>query len=678
MTPIKWIIVALAILGLGGLIYWLLIPKTTPSTSGQGSALGFLANLFGPSSSSTTTTTITWDNPGGGGYVPPATGVDDGDKGGGNYTANPNWYFGEYGAMQGTDFEGRPYVATSAPVIPFEVKNSPYTFGVDYPYPEQTAKGVANLRRFPEFNLPANKLHIMGPWYNDGYANESNFSRGVTSIVTLPNFRSEGAPQSIVHLPRSQKNDMIGDPVLHAIARTLAAGDPTHPNADAWAWLGHSKTFTPNQAAYMEIGRQLWNQERSLQDVNNQGVTYICVDMEDSHPWELNRFCVGSVYLGLCQAAAEEGLQVIPYLYSNGIGQVGIIGFSDVVNGFPEYLQDRFDWFNNEDTLVQALNQYNGVATVDTYIQAVWGLEDFLARDESGNAYTDGQGEPVFSSLGQTTVYGQVIYLEPGEAKRALQDLYEQSTRLYLMNHRLAGAYPVYGGQRRPSLVNAQMGSFTRNSNEGVDGTIQNDRPVPAWQLEMFNSMNLFLSNHIYCWGVDFNHEPGAVGADHSSVWSYQAHGTMESIVRALHRRSAFAQIQTAQFKWLWFNLAIVNNLRADGNTYSQKALTHGKILNVNGAAWLELWFAFPCADNKPKLFTVWVTKNGVQSEPFQCWIQSGRHYFYDAFPLPGVFSYDQLEGADVCLHYVDEHGVNRYFRGDYRVDASGLSVPNS
>jgi hypothetical protein len=692
MTPVKWVIVTLTILGLAGLMYWLLSPKSAATTNklGNTGALGFLGGLFAPATTTTTTTYLTTPNlvvdPGTGGdnfpggtYVPPVVGVDGGDKGGGNYTSNPSWQYGEYGAISGNDFLGNSFVTLPAPIIPFEVKARPYTFGIDYPFAEQTARGIVNFRRFPEFSLSDNKIHVSGPWYSDAYAN-AGFSRGITSITTFPNFRTAGAPQSIIYLPRHQKNDMIGDPVFHEIARSLVNDNPNSPHADAWRDFGYNQRFTLDEGAYVEIGRQMWLQEQQLQDANNQGVMYLCVDLESTHPFDYVRHAIGWIYMGLCGAAAQDGMQVIPYLYSTGTQTTGVLGFSDRMygTGDPLYLADEHDFLAGGDPLLQAMKLYNGVITVDTYIQAICGPEDMLERDESGNIYTDGEGKPIFTQRTQTTVFGVTVSLEPDEARRAVQDLYEQSTRLYLMNHRLAGGYPAYGGQRRESMIGVQSGSFTRNTQEGVDGIVQNDRPVPAWQMDLFNAINLFLSNHTWCWSVDFNHEPDQVGSDHTNVVAYQAHGPMESLIRAMHRHSAFSQIQTSAYKWCWFNLAMVNNMRGDGNSYAQKAIMHAKIRNVNGTAWLEALIAFPCTDGRPTRFRLWVDKNGVQSEPFECWLQNGRSYFYDAWPLPSDFSYDQLEGADIYGDYLDVQNVDRYVRGDYRASLDGIRVPVS
>lgn len=646
LGPFRWFLIAISVLGLAGVVYWLFRKPQSAKTSATGTVpiVNALAGLLNMNS-----------------------GVVDGtDEGGGNYSANPAWVIGDYGAESGTDYEGNAFVNSSAPTIPFEAKVQPYQNGVDYDFAEQTAKGVALFKRFPEFSLSDVQIHMMGPWYDSDSAN-AHFTRGITTMTALPEFRQ--GPTNVTTLPADRKNTMLPDDLFWQIAGNLANNlGSSDSRYSALRQLADNHVLVLDENAYVSLGRAVWDSERNVTDNSGQGTRYMSIDIEYSSPYSNYWACVGWLYQGYCQAAAESGVTVIPFLYG-GREQVTILGFSNRQNGSgdPEYLDSQHDFFGYNDPTLQACQAFGGILAVDTYLQGIWGNEPLLNRDGNGDPVLDGNGRPYFSSLSQTVAYGQAIPLENNEAEACLRDLYEQSTRLYLQQHRLAGEYPSRKGMKRPTLSNTEVGSYTRYTNEGTQGIQQNDRPVPAWQLEMFNALNMFLTPELWCWGVDFNHAPGPLGSNHSNVWSYQAHGVAEMIAKAAHRHSAFDNIQASDFKWCWFNLAMVNNMQTDGDGYHQKAICHGKLRNVNGTVWLEVLFAFPATDNRSTLFQVYVEQGGLQSETYNCELRSGRHYYYDCWQLPSSFSYDQLEGGNVVVSYPDVLGVQRTHRGDYR-----------
>ena len=660
MTPFKWFLVSMALIGLGGLVYWLV--GSTQKTVVKKPGAGMVPGTSGVAGSTLVASPY---QPGSGGAV------DGADQGSGNYSSNPEWQFGDYGAEVGTDQQGNPFERSSAPMIPFEAKVLPYRYGVDYSFADQTAKGAALFKRFPEFYLADVKLHFMGPWYSDGSAN-SHFSRGVETITTLPNFR-QGGEQNVALLPYTRKNVMIPDDTFwvyaNLVANSIGAADPRY---NAMITLSQSHELILDQEAYVLLGRRVWESERNTMDVNGQGTLYMSIDLEISSPYTNYRHIVGWLYDGYCTAALESGIVVRPYTYY-GPEQVliGDLSYRQFGTGNPEYLADNWDFLANiNDPTIAAVARFGGIFANDTYIQAIWGLDPFYQYNPDGSVQVGGNGFPLYSQITQTVAYGQVIPLEYGEAELCLRDLYEQSVRLYLMNHRLAGGYPSRSGMRRPGLENAESGSFTRYTNEGVQGIVLNDRPVPAWELSMFSSLSMFLTQHLWCWGVDFNHEPDTLGAIHYQTWQYEAHGVAESVINAAHRHAAFSNIQNSPFKWCWFNLAIVNNCQTDGDGYHQKALCHAKIRNVNGSVWLEVWFAFPSTDNRSTVFQLYAEQGGIRSNTYDCELRSGRHYYYDCFPLPQSFSYDSLEGENIVVSYPDVLNVQRIHRGNYEFDS--------
>lgn len=660
MTPFRWFIVAVAVLGGIGIAYWLLKPR--PTATGSGSlppgTTGFLASGLG------TSATV---------LLPPSGGVVDGtDQGGGNYSSNPNWTIGDYGAPVGSDFEGRSFERTAVPIIPFEAKNQPYQYGINYYFPEQTAKGATLFKRFPAFNMTDAQLHLMGPWYSDADAN-AHFSRGVTTLSVLPNYRQ--GPTDATALPYTQKSVMYSENIVKHYAEILmntGGGD----NTILQNFInGLMQADQSAESTFVALGRLMYQQEKSVLDQTGKGSLYVTFNIENiwptdpqlSQPYLQN--CFGYLYDGYCGAAYDDGVLVRPFNYGSYQMQIELdaSSFRDG-SGFPNYLQPQYDFLAGGGPILQAMQKYGGVMAIDDYIQGIWGNEPFLQRDVDGSPITDGQGNVYFAQNGSTTVYGQTVSLEINEAQRALLDIYEHATRLYLQLHRLADDYPSYDGQRRSNMENIQAGAFTRWTNEGVAGIVQNDRPIPAWQMELFNALGLFLSPHVYAWGVEFNQEPSPLGSL-SSVWPYAADGVVESLISAAYKHASFRNIQPSRFKWLWFNLPIVDNMTTPGNRFHEKALCFGKIRDVNGIVWLEILFAFPATDNTPTAGTIRVEQNGVVSQDFNFQTADGRSYFYDAWQLPSTFSYDGLSGSDVTINYYDGFARPVSHRGDYRVN---------
>ncbi|GAB3568921.1 hypothetical protein GCM10027578_22380 [Spirosoma luteolum] len=661
MTPIRWLLIALALVGGAGVAYWLLrTPKAASPAPGQ-PALGLGLT-------------------GGGGSIllPPTSNLVDGtDQGRGNYASNPDWVVGDYGAPSGTDSEGRPFERSTAPTIPFEAKNQPYATGIAYSFPEQTAKGAALLKRFPPFQLTDARLHLMGPWYADADAN-AHFSRGVTTLAVLPNFRLPGSPQDASALPRTKKSVMYGDDTVrtyaYIFANEIGSDDQRYPYLYDFT-QGVLSAGSEAEWAFESLGTRIWYGERSTVDQQGQGSAYVTFDLETTWPYDSSlsmlylRNCLGWLYLGFCSGAANEGHLIRPFNYGSYQMQIELDASSFAgPDGLPNYLQPEFDFLGGYSPLMDAMNRFGGVMAIDSYIQAIWGREPMLLRDGNGQPIPDGDGNVIFQDVASTVAYGQSLPLESGEAYRCIIDIYEQSIRLYLQLHRLADGYPSESGQRRAGLENVSAGAFTRFSNEGVNGIVQNDRPVPAWELELFNALNLFLAPELYAWGVDFNRDPVALGAYNAAWPTYQADGVAEQIIKAAHVHSAFGNIQNSRFKWCWFNLPIVSYFKIDGHKHGQKAICHGKLRDVNGTVWIELFLAFPLTDDRPTTFTVWIEQGGVQSQPYLCQLPNGRSYFYDAWQLPATFAYDALTGANVWISYPDVFDVPRTHRGDYRL----------
>jgi hypothetical protein len=573
------------------------------------------------------------------------------------------------------DFDGHLFVTNPAPILKFQRKLAPTLTGIDYVFPEQTAHGVALLSRFPPFTVSDRRVHVDGPWYDTAAVN-LHFTRGIASVGAIPRYReTDNAPTTVRTLLPSQKWTLMGDPMWwgHAAnyAKELAARDPGDPRVGPLWTFGTNHVFVDHQEAFTSLGYYVFQKERWPLDTKGGFARYPAIDIEGTGNWQYQRNCFGWLYQGLARGAKELGLPLVPMLYGQWQFSVGAFYESMRQNGSgePEYLLPEKDFLAGPDPTLVACQQNVGIISMDGYMQAIWGREPFYKRNSDG-ALVLTRGLPVFNDVTNTTAYGWNLYLEPGEAKHCLDDVYRQALRMYLQHHRMAGQYPARSGLRKPFLSNCRIGAWSRYTNEGLQGIQQNDRPLPDWLLDMLIGMYLFTADDITLWSSDMNFIPGPVGADYRSIWRYNSHGVLESVVKAVHRYSANEPLHAAggSFEWCWFNLPVVNKNETPADRYYEKPIALGKLRPFEGHTYLELFVAWPALDTTSRTFKVWVDKNGRRSPAYSIQVKHGRTYFCDAWQLPDGFG--EIQGQHVWLRAVDLLGTERTWRGDWRVEA--------
>jgi hypothetical protein len=570
------------------------------------------------------------------------------------------------------DYDGHAFVTKPAPELRFERKTQPSPNGIDYEFAEQTAHGVALLSRFPEFKLSDRRIHVDGPWYDSNEAN-LHFSRGIASIGAIPRYREkENAPTNLRKLPQFQKWSLMTDPVWYAAAarlvKKLEKEGPAGPHIPALRFLSEKHCYTNDRAAYLELGRYAFQSERWPTDWRGHFVGYPAIDIETTEGWKHQRDCNGWLYQGMASAAREQGLKIVPMLYGQWQFSVGCFWESmrQGGKGDPEYLLPEKDFLAHPDPTLVACQENNGILSMDGYQQALWGSEPFYQRKPDSSLLLR-DGKPVFNDLNETTAYGWKLRLEKNEAKQCLDNLYRTALRMYLQHHRRAGQYPAGSELRKPFLSNCKVGAWSRYSNEGVQGIQQNDRPLPGWLLDTLIGMYLFTADDITLWSSDMNFYPGPLGGNYTNAWRFNAHGVLESVVKAAHRYSALDPLHATggKFQWCWFNLPVVNKNETPGDRYFEKPIAMGKLRQFEGHTWLELFIAWPALDQSSRTFKIWLDQDGRRSKSYTIQVAHGRTYFLDAWQLPDEFK--NLEGQHVWLQTTDLLGVTRTWRGDWR-----------
>lgn len=573
---------------------------------------------------------------------------------------------------RGVDYAGTPFVTDPAPELTFRVQESPRRHGIDYPFPDQTARGVALLSRFPAFTLSDRRIHVDGPWYAEPDAN-AHFTRGIATVGAIPRYReSDDAPTNVRDLPPERKWSLMTDPMWwgHAVRflEQLERTDPADPRIPALRAFGVGHKMTPDEAAFRALGHYVFHNERFATDRSGRFVGFPAIDIECTEGWEHQRDCLGWLYQGLARGAAETRTTITPLLYGQWQYDVGAAYCSMVepLTGLPEYLRPERDFLAAPDPTLAACQQNQDILSMDGYQQAIWGREPFLERDAHGGLILE-NGIPRFSAATATTVYGCRLALEPGEARQCLENLYRTALRMYLQHHRRAGGYPAHSGLRKAFLSDCRIGAWSRYTNEGLQGIRQNDRPLPPWLLETLVGLYLFTADDIVLWSSDMNFIPGPLGGDYSRTWSYNAHGVLESVVKAAHRYSALDPLHAAagRIEWCWFNLPVLNRNESPGERCFEKPIAIGRLKEFRGRTWLELFLSWPALDAEARQFQVWIEQGDRRSEPFTIELPHGRTWFLDAWMLPTGFS--QLTGRDIFLRTTDLLGVERTWRGDWR-----------
>lgn len=595
------------------------------------------------------------------------------------------WTYPDYGAESGYDFENRPFIRQSAPTIPYASRLKPYLTGIDYGFSQQTAKFVALFKRLPPFTLRDRFIHMMGSWYNSASAN-SHFTRGITSMTTLPELRIDGSPQDVRALPFERKNEFLSDEVFWdyalILANELQNSNPSDARIPILRQFGTKpgNKATANEAAFVALGRRMWEGERGTTSFNGKGIKYWTIDIEYTDGWDIQRIYQGYIYKGFCQRAAEDGQAVVPIAYANATFIINVFTPSDInpSTGLPHYMDADRDPYPADDPLTNTFNIYGGVLTTDGYLRAIWDEQPFYQRNNDGSLVIL-VGQPVMvNNRPNLTVYGQTVSSEEGESDQCLQDIYIHATRLYMMHHNAAGSYPSVSTQRKSFLANCKLGSYQRYTNEGMDRISQNNRPVPFWITVQWTLLDLFTMDHEFCWGIEWNHPPKGLGEKDPRNVPYSSDGVVEAIAHAAHRYSVNDPIHQGNFKWCWFNLPMYARNTGEGHRYYQKPIIFGKIRPNSSKAILEIIIAYPGSDNNVTDFTIWVDDGTTKSLGYTARLQSGRKTYYDAFQLPDAFSYADLEGKYIYISWLDLVGFRRYGRGDYREAIPGnISVPN-
>jgi len=579
------------------------------------------------------------------------------------------------GASGLVDYDGHAFVTSAAPALVFERKTKPSAYGIDYDFAEQTAHGVALLSRFPPFKLSDRRIHVDGPWYADEAAN-LHFTRGIATIGAIPRYREkEDAPTNLRKLRQFQKWSLMIDPVWYAAAarlvKKLEVEDPGSPHIPALRFLSEKHCYTNDRPAYLALGRYTYESERFATDARGEFVGYPAIDIETTEGWQHQRDCNGWLYQGMAEAARSHGLKIVPMLYGQWQFSVGCFWESmrQGGTGDPEYLLPEKDFLAHPDPTLVACQENEGILSMDGYQQAMWGAEPFFKRAADG-ALVLRDGQPVFNDLSETTAYGWKLRLEKGEARQCLDNLYRTALRMYLQHHRRAGQYPADSELRKPFLTKCRIGAWSRYTNEGLQGIEQNDRPLPGWLLDLLIGMYLFTADDITLWSSDMNFYPGPLGGNYTNAWRYNAHGVLESVVKAAHRYSALDPLHAAggRFRWCWFNLPVINKNETPGDRYVEKPIAIGKLRPFEGHTWLELFVAWPALDDTSRALKVWVDQEGKTSKAYTVRLRHGRTYFYDAWQLPDEFR--NAEGRHVWLRGTDLLGTQRTWRGDWREPA--------
>ena len=250
----------------------------------------------------------------------------------------------------------------------FEPRTAPLPRGIDYPFAEQTAKGVALFDRFPEFKISDCRVHVSGPWFGDMAAN-GHFTHGITSVEAMPRFSEGAAEASITNIPYSQKVQLLCDPIWFDSAKHLAAElEKQNPNDDRIpvlrALADKHRMIAEHKEAFLSLGRYYWEHGGRNKDAHHQGIKYPMIDIECTEgAWERNRTCFGWLYMGMIEAAAKDGAKLVPVTYGQGTFDIYCANATkrDPKTGLPEYLRPERDFAAKVDPTVEICNQTGGV-----------------------------------------------------------------------------------------------------------------------------------------------------------------------------------------------------------------------------------------------------------------------------------------------------------------------------
>lgn len=600
----------------------------------------------------------------------------------------------------GSDFSGRPFVSTPAPILTAVTQEKPRLRGNHFAFEPQSALNVALFKRIPKFTPHPSKVLIYpGGLYMDEADNDL-IGRGWTHLSESTKFNSQIYPTKY-----KRAMEEANYALAYNAAQSLPPGDPRRQCLLDWA--GPLPAF---EGTHIFIDREdsaqlyalNWWAHLKQASVSGAGVEYFSVNHEVNQARNPDQYYeewarqIGWLNKHIIAAAEAEGVNLKAANTDFGnLSHVGPHFFddNDPDTGYPRYMSywtisapyrgsSQSNPIGNGSDMSNLLLAGKAFTGVGRYMQHTTDGQSMFEKNGDGTLKLV-DGKPVWRSDKRTaTITGQqtVVYKDDNWWAMMKRYGYEASSyantffragskHLPLSTDRRAGYENIrFSTQFRLDTEidtgNTDLGPGYNGLTEAEWGTL-NERPLyPNWVEG--NAIRMYLCDD-YLRGWMESQPQTALGADNGR--DSKARASVEIYAKGFQRAAALNWIFDTPYQHiepkLWMkNQGLVSSLNPDEAFYRKPILRGGHgMYQSRRTIWMR--GEWPCQDeDKTTDVTCWVNTGSVQSPSYTIRL-AGRTTFLDYWQLPAGFP--EFESKHVYFQFNSLLGEKITWRGDYR-----------
>lgn len=617
----------------------------------------------------------------------------------------------------GTDFSGKPFVSSPAPILTAVNQTKPRLLGNNYAFARQTALNVTLFKRIPKFTIhPSLRIGYPGGLFTAEDDNDLQ-GRGFTHISESAGSITDATGGSTGKVPRLLEEACYQVALDKAAA--LEAQNPSDPRIQ-WLreWAGPPGSFEGNthylicdEAAGLAYGEQWYwrlKNDPTIGPVDGFSINHEVATVNPRGAVQdfYYQFTTHHAYIakGVLQAAQADGntsliccltdlgnlAAVAPYsLDFPATERQGGDPLPNPDPSIPGYLHyatiegfirgnSKDQPFSDSHPLGALVKSGKVLMGVGSYQQHTWDDESLWRKNPDGSYLLDGSGNLQLKVERRTTlVMGQSCTVYEDDPWRGMLKLYGYFARYYANDFLRAGSKHLPLSTDR--LAGWEQMKFQRSFR--VDTEIDtggsaypldnsfNHRPLnPDW-CEL-DHVGMYLLGGVYLRGWMENQPRTALGADNNKP--SKARGQVEFVQKGHQRGANLNWIKDTPWRWVLPRLPLKEQGFLGHKTpnpdefFWKKPLIVGGLATKDGKPTLWLLWAWPGQDvDKSIDMTVWCDRgNNVRSGSFTCRFE-GRKTGLEYWTLPDTMA--GIEPRDIFFQYADFKGNTLTYRGDYR-----------
>ncbi|GAB4044097.1 hypothetical protein [Spirosoma jeollabukense] len=636
-------------------------------------------------------------------------------------------------ALSGSDYNGHPFVTTTAPVLVDAPRSAPRPLGNYFPLDPQTAQNTVLLRRLPTTTVPSSKIVVYaGPNFTNTDDRSAILTRGFNAVAENVQDRTTITGTRGNYLIQGNGYRAIGGSLANnfGISMSTEARNALRDYADHGYYIN-------NAEAGLLFGQAVWNDKKGPDwSTNSNGAFAFSPDFEDltsaggydEAQW---RNMVGYMMAGVKSQANADGKPTpwfLPYdwgtltnysLQTRSRDQ-GTSPYTELPSpiaydpepGVPFYFSyaaiggafgggTKLAPIGANNPLAQYAKANPSAAGSVEYMRNTWDDQTFFKKNGNGQPLTrtvSGSSVPllVYRDDARTaTIYGQstdilglgqyggseatnFIYLTYERIQQAITDLY----------FRAGGKHLPMSTDRQAGWENLKLEQWFRFDTEfkneeqavGPHGDL-NSRPLNPDFVEGDAIAHYLLRDVLRTWGAS---EPtltqGQLGTT-SLGNGVGGKGSVETFSKAIERASQLNFLTDTPWRLVCPRYLIRNQAEGwswyDPNeAFEKKPIVFGGIVPSYGSkSYLWMYWRYPMQDvDQSTEMVCWVDKGSGPVTGAYRLVLRGRKTGLDYWEVPAAVA--TAEPQHIKFQFTDLTGVKQTWTGDYRIPVQYTNHP--